>query len=200
MRHVVLIALIAAVGIGSPSSAHARPPQEIAGFALGKTIETCHGSLRMETEMPIRYHPYLNEVQIKSTGGFRSGLITFDQCANPGRIVRIKMKYADSSKPFFEKLLKIYKQRFGRDPEWRGDPFHIALAWKWSFSDDQGNNIGLILQHNLKDEDEKRGNAVKLILYNGVEEARACYESRQAGAPEPPEPVGPVDWDRLIPH
>ncbi len=184
---------------GTPQ-AQIQVPREIAGFVLGAKIESCEAHLQMETVMPLRYQPYLREVQIKAMGGFKTGLITFEQCAQPGRIVRIKMKYADSSKAFFQKLLKRYKSRFGSDPEWKGDPFHITLAWKWSFVDDQGNHIILILQHNIKDEEEKRGNSVKLTLFNALEEAKTCYKSQQTKASPSSTPQGPVDWDKLIPR
>ena len=200
MRKPTIFIFMAAICIWAPLSAQAQAPREIAGFILGSKIETCEADLQMGTAMPIRYRPYLREVQIKSMGGFKTGLITFDNCAQPGRILRIKMKYADSSKAFYQKLLKRYKARFGDDPEWRGDPFHITKAWKWSFSDDQGNRISMTLQHNLKDLEEKRGNSVKLTLFSGLEEAKACYASQRARAEAPSKPMTPVDWDRLIPR
>ena len=195
-----LLVLLVVICLGMPHGAYAQAPKEIAGFILGSKIEHCEADLQMKTVLPIRYQPYLREVQIKSMGGFKTGLITFDDCADPGRILRIKMKYADSSKAFYQKLLKRFKARFGNDPEWRGDPFHITKAWKWSFRDEQGNRISLTLQHNLKDTQEKRGNSVKLSLFNGIEEARACFESAQAKEEPEPTPASKVDWDRLIPR
>lgn len=200
MRKSLFLITAIIIAAGLPLSAQTRAPRDIAGIILGEQIETCRAHLQMDTVMPIRYRPYLREVQIKSMGGFKSGLITYENCSQPGRIVRIKMKYADSSKDFYLKLLKRYKARFGSDPEWRGDPFHITIAWKWSFTDDQGNRISMILQHNLKDQEEKHGNSVKLTLYNALEDARACYESGKAEPKVPAKPMDPIDWERLIPQ
>ena len=200
MRRSTFFVFMAMVAVGTPLCVQAQAPREIAGFILGDQIETCEAHLQMETAIPIRYQPYLREVQIKSMGGFKTGLITFENCVQPGRIVRIKMKYADGSKAFYQQLLKRYKARFGDDPEWRGDPFHISLAWKWSFADDQGNRISMTLQHNLKDREQKRGNAVKLTLHSALEEARGCFESGRARAKVPPQRMDPIDWNRLIPR
>ena len=49
-----------------------------------------------------------------------------------------------------DELLERYKVNLGKPDEWRGDPFNILIAWKWSFTDKDGNNISLILQHNAR--------------------------------------------------
>jgi hypothetical protein len=93
-------------------------------------------------------------------------LVTYGSSIEPSRIVRLKFKYADNSKRFFDELLKRYKANLGKPGEWRGGPFHIVIAWKWSFTDRDGNDISFILQHNTRDEEEKQGNAVKMTLWN----------------------------------
>jgi hypothetical protein len=116
------------------------------------------------------------------------------------------MKYADSSKKFYEALLKRFKKRFGEPLEWRGDPFHILIAWKWSFTDGKNNKISMILQHNTKDEEEKIGNAVKITVLNFLDQERACFEKNrpayreQESALKKKKTAGPVEWDRFIPH
>ena len=121
----------------------------------------------------------IEEVEIKFTQGFKSGLIAYGTCARPGNIVRIKLKYADSSKKFYKDLLKRFKKQFGEPDEYRGDPFHIVVAWKWSFVDQQNHRISLILQHNSMDEQEKKGNSVKLTNTNLMEEDLLCYKNKQ---------------------
>ncbi len=201
MKKLTTCILIIAL-LGLPAMASAGAPRGIAGIVLGETIDTCREDLQMETELPIRYKPYLKEVQIKATPGFKSGLVIYENCHAPGRIVRIKMKYADSSKSFYEALLKRFKQRFGSDMEWRGDPFHIVQAWKWRFIDDQGRQISLILQHNKMDEDQKKGNAIKLTYYDAMNQAEACYRTKHPmeTAYESKGSDGRVDWDALIPR
>ena len=91
-------------------------------------------------------------------------------------------------------------------PEWRGDPFHIVIAWKWSFVDDQNNRISLTLQHNTRDTEEKMGNAVKLSMTNLMEAERNCYEKKSAESDaktgkekQKTKKKGKVDWDLLVP-
>ncbi len=74
----------------------------------------------MDTALPVRYAENIEEVEIKFTRGFKSGLIAYGTCARPGNIVRIKLKYGDSSKQFYKDLLKRFKKRFGEPDEYRG--------------------------------------------------------------------------------
>ncbi len=165
--------------IGLAGMAQADAPNQIGGFVLDQDIKKFEDRVIMDTALPVRYAENFEEVEIKFTQGFKSGLITFGSCERPGHIVRIKLKYADSSKKFYNKLLKRFKQRFGEPNEYRGDPFKIVDAWKWSFANQQNQSISLILQHNTKDEAEKKGNAVKLTNSTLIEEDLLCYKRKQ---------------------
>jgi len=125
--------------------------------------------------MPIRDQQYLQIVEIGNLEGYKSGNIAFGNCARPGQIVRIKLKYEYSDKEFYNELLDQFKKKFGEPDEWRGDPFHVIVAWKWSFKDKDNNKISLILQYS-RDEDYKWGNSVKLTNNTLVEQERTCYE------------------------
>lgn len=102
--------------------------------------------------------------------------------------------------------MKRYKKRFGEPSEWRGDPFHIVIAWKWSFVDANNKTISLILQHNTKDEEEKIGNSVKLTIWDLINEEQRCAEQKSADMQkssrkkERGEKSKSIDWDRLIPQ
>jgi hypothetical protein len=174
------------VGIGMavlllfiPGITLAEAPHQVGGFVLDQNIKKFEDRVIMDTALPVRYAENIKEVEIKFTQGFKSGLIAYGTCARPGNIVRIKLKYADSSKQFYEDLLKQFKKRFGEPNEYQGDPFHIVVAWKWSFVDQQNHRISLILQHNSKDEEEKMGNAVKLTDTTLMEEDLLCYKNKQ---------------------
>ncbi|MEW6673656.1 MAG: hypothetical protein AB1427_18325 [Thermodesulfobacteriota bacterium] len=188
-----------------PALCPAQAPSQIGGFVLGGNVSEYKDRVKMETAMPIRYAEYLTEVETKGSDEFKSGLVSYGNCAAPGRIVRIKMKYADSTKKFYEALLKHYKDRFGEPLEWRGDPFHVMIAWKWSFTDSQNNQVSMILQHNTKDEEEKLGNAVKISLTNLLEQERMCFEKKYPSLrsedtrQQAEKKSGPVRWDRLLP-
>jgi len=162
-----------------PGMSRAEAPHEVGGFALNRNIQDYKEQVIMDTTLPVRYAENIEEVEIKITKGFKSGLIAYGTCATPGNIVRIKLKYEDSGKPFFEELLKRFKKRFGQPDEYRGDPFKVMIAWKWSFVDKQNHNISLILQHNSMDEEEKMGNAVKMTDNTLMEEDLLCYKNKQ---------------------
>lgn len=154
-----------------------KAPGKIAGFALGEQIASCAALVRMDTAMPLYDQPYLSVVETKDLEGYKSGSIAFGECANPGRIVRIKLKYEFSDRNFYNELLERFKQRFDEPDEWRGDPFHVIIAWKWSFRDRDNNKISLILQHS-RDEEYKWGNSVKLTNTTLIEKERSCYEKK----------------------
>lgn len=183
----------------------AQAPTEIAGFGLGKNISEYEEMVRMETMLPIRYAEFLKEVEIHNISGYKSGLITYGDCAVPGRILRIKLKYADSSRQFYNDLLDRYRKRFGKPDRWRGDPFHVLVAWKWSFTDKEGNRISMILQHNIEDTTRKLGNAVKLSVLNFEEEEIRCFEKKESEIrvheKEQGQKVGAEqNWDLFIPR
>ena len=163
----------------APGMTRAEAPHQVGGFALGQNIEEYKDRVIMDTALPVRYSENLEEVEIKFTQGFKSGLITYGTCAKPGQIVKIKLKYADSSKEFYQNLLKRYKKRFGDPDEYRGDSFGIVKAWKWSFVDKQNQRISLTLQHNSMDTEEKKGNAVKITNTTLIEEDGLCYKRKQ---------------------
>ena len=163
-----------------PGMTLAGAPNQVGGFVLDQDIKKFEDRVIMDTMLPVRYSENIHEVEIKFTRGFKSGLIAYGTCDQPGHIVRIKLKYADSSKKFYKDLLKRFKKRFGEPDEYRGDPFKIVDAWKWSFVDEQKNHrISLILQHNTKDEQEKMGNSVKLTNTTLMEKDLLCYKNKQ---------------------
>ena len=169
-----------------PHSVWAAAPHELAGFVLGGLMDEFKNQVEMDTALPIRYLESLKEVEAKEIKGYKTGLVTYGTCIEPSRIVRLKFKYADNSKNFFEELLERYKEKLGKPDEWRGDPFHIVIAWKWSFTDKDGNNISLILQHNTRDEEEKQGNAVKMTMWNLMLDEDRCFQQNHPETSVPP--------------
>jgi hypothetical protein len=189
-----------------PTIGSAEVPHGVGGFVLDHNIKEYEDRVIMETALPIRHMENIEEVEIKFTDGFKSGLIAYANCTRPGHIVRIKLKYADSSKDFFKQLLKRYKKKFGEPDEYRGDPFHIAIAWKWSFVDSKNNRISLTLQHNARSAEGKMGNAVKLTLTNLMEDDRLCFkkksDARERLRQRKWETVDPgiTGWDLFVPQ
>ena len=173
----------------------ASAPMEIGGFRLGASID--------EYDF-ISYRNFLKEVVVKDIDGFRKGIISYGTCARPGEIIKIKLKYLDTSESFFKELLKRYKKRFGAPDQYIGDSFGIVKAWQWEFTDKQGELIRLKLQHNLKNPDEAMGNTVKLEMPNRIREERKCFNRqcearmREGNCPMPTSKER--SWSKLIPR
>ena len=173
----ILVFAACAVFLGiAGSSLAGDAPSQVAVFKLNSNIADVKDYVIMETALPIRRMENIEEVEIKPIEGIKSGLIAYGTCAAPGHIVRIKLKYQESSKKFYESLLKRIKKKFGDPSEYRGDPFHILISWKWSFVDKEGKRISMTLQHNSMDTEEKMGNAIKLTNSSLIDEDRQCYK------------------------
>jgi hypothetical protein len=203
MRYRVLLAVAAAAAVWAGQAGAADAPRSIAGFTLGQPVADSADRVLMPTALPVRYMENLREVEIRPVDGFKSGLIAYGTCRQPETVVRIKLKYADGSRAFYDDLLKRYKARLGNPDEYRGDPFGVFVSWKWSFADANGDRVSLTLQHNQEDEDEKLGNAVKLTLVNRMEEDAQCArqqpDPRRALRMTEPPPRPSTEWDRLVP-
>ncbi len=158
------------------NSSLANTPTEIAGFVLNSDIAEYESVIKSETIQPIRFNEALSEAEIQNVPGFRSGYIAYGTCASPGKIVRVKLKYKNSSEKYYEELLETYEDRFGK-AEWLGDAFHVVSIWKWSF-EENGTQVDLYLQHNLGRIDEKLGNSVKMTMLNLVEDERDCFATK----------------------
>lgn len=169
---ITILAFFWVAGICLASEA----PHQVGVFVLNRDIADFKDYVIMESALPIRYMENIEEVEIKPIKSIKSGLIAYATCKAPGHIARIKLKYKDSSKKFFENLLKQVKKKYGEPDEYRGDPFHILIAWKWSFVDKDGNQISMTLQHNTLDPEEKEGNAIKLTMTNLIEKDQHCYK------------------------
>jgi hypothetical protein len=206
MRWLTAVLVLWILLSAAPLSA-GETPLEIAGFALGADIGGLAGRLQMDTVLPVRYQEYLEEVEIAPLPGFKSGLIAYGTCAAPGRIVRVKLKYIDASRAFYDALLARVERRFGKPSAYEGDPFHIVVEWKWSFVDAQGNRISLHLSHNNQDIEEKYGNAVKLTRMSAIEEERACHMRKHPREKQgkgyrrvPLTSMTQEDWQRFLPR
>lgn len=198
----LLILLLFGLAVLSPAAGFCAAPSGIAGFYLGKQLEAYESQVKYDTLFPLRHSKFINEIEINAPEGFKNGLLWVGNCAQPGKIMRIRLKYADSSKKFYNELLKRFKQKFGEPDEWQGDPFHIVIAWKWSFSDDKGNRISLVLQHNTRDEEESIGNTVKMTMWNLVEAERECYREKASTKSKKKKSAkkSPPPLDQLIPQ
>jgi hypothetical protein len=196
------IALALFVWLTLPAAGFCGAPHQLAGFVLGDPFSDYRDRVDLQTKMPLRHSKSIEAIEVQGVPGFKYGLVWVGTCLAPKRIVSIRMKYADSSKEFYDELFKRFQDRFGKPSEWRGDPFHIVISWKWSFIDEQKNRVSVILSHNKQDEDQSIGNTIKMTMWNLIEEERNCHHKR---SPEPNDASSdakkePLDWDLLIPR
>jgi hypothetical protein len=177
MKTVVLAFLLNVVA-ALPVAAYSAP-LEIAGLRLGTDIAAYADKTekgKAETDIT---RPYLKTEALKNLPGFRSGYVTYGDCASPGRVVRVKMNYEDDSKEFFDKILAELTKRYGQPKEWRGNPFGSLCVWKWSLRDPELGCISLILQYYLGDDDSfTKGNSIRLAATDLLRQDNACYNKK----------------------
>jgi hypothetical protein len=196
---------VAIIILAISGTSFAETPHQLGPFILGHDINEFADFVQMDTSLPIRYMESIREVEIKPLKGFKSGLIAYGTCTAPNRVVRIKLKYSDSTKAFYEKLKKRIENRFGKSNEYRGDPFHIVIGWKWSFTDTDNNTITLLLQHNTRDEEEKMGNSIRLTMTNLLISDWECHKNKapteqaDSNVSEPQE-LEQTGWDLFVPR
>jgi len=196
MKYSTTTLLFIATLLSFSSVSAIETPTEIGGFKLGDFI----------TDYPqIEYSDYLKEVVVNDWHGFRKGIISYGTCAYPGQIVKIRMKYQNSSKAFYHELLKKFKSRYGKPNEWKGDAFGVLYVWKWQFVDEHDRRVSMILQHNLQNDNENVGNMVKLSFPEMMNEERFCVinyfeKNKTAEEKETIKQRMKPDWDFMLPR
>lgn len=171
-------AVLASLLAASPCLAQSAP-LEIAGMRLGEDVKSNAQSLDdKKSEVDIN-RQYLTTTLIKPVAGYRSGYVTFGNCAVPGRIGRIKMNYEDDSREFYEKILSALKKRYGEPQQWRGNPFGTLRIWKWSLKDKTLGDVSLILQHYSGEDDSfTKGNSIRLAAPALLNQERDCWREK----------------------
>lgn len=188
--------LLLSVGVGH---AQRQVPKGIAGIMLGEHIEQAVDKVHKETAGVPWGLGHLTRVETAPLPGFRSGYVEYGNCAQPGRIVRIKLNYEDDSLRLFNTLLDALKKRYGQRPEWRGDAFGTLRVWKWSVPDGKGNSVSIILQNYQGDDDSySEGTSIRLGVRTWVDDEIACARKRAERVPARPAPTDgrarSLDW------
>ncbi len=196
MRHFIngLLFCLLFAGVAAAARTGQSVPMAVGGFRLGTPIDDYEFT---------SYRNFLKQVIIEDVPGFRKGAIYYGVCDQPGTIVKIKLKYYDSSKKFYRKLLRHFKKKYGEPDEFTGDTFGIVKAWKWHFTARDGNRVSLTLQHNLKNPDEVTGNMVKLSLPDRIEAERICFRkvcNLRSKERKEQNKNKAVDWKQLLPQ
>lgn len=191
MKKITLFFCLLVLVQSSVLAGEIRVPSRVGGFTLNTQIKDYGVS---------SHENYLKEVIFIDLEGFRKGFITYGTCNKPGEILRIKLKYRDRSYEFFEQLLEKYQESFGEKPKFTGGAFGNVKSWKWSFTNDQGQRVTLVLQHNLKDSDESVGNMLKLTLPDLMNAERTCFNKKHPQKSDKDATESETDWAKLIPQ
>jgi hypothetical protein len=183
--------------------AAAKMPKSLAGITLGEDLKSCQGMVQEDSKGVAEDYPYLNEVTIPpgKIPGVRLGKVAYGNCADPGKVVRIKLKLGRPDRDLFKELKKLYTQKWGDPGQYRGDPFQNVVAWKWSFKDGDA-KVSLILS-NSRDPEEGPGNRIKMTLTSMMAQERKCWQKKHPyrfGGKGGAEGKGRFDIMNLVPQ
>jgi len=150
-------------------------PMTLAGISLGKDVNTYSECCDMTLATPIPDAPFLSEVHLTPhfIPGIRGGSLTYGNCAKPGKLVRIKLKFNDRSQDLFERLLKRYKKVYGKPDSYEGDAFRNIIGWKWNFH--QGDERVSLLLMWSRDKEMRPGVSIKMSLTSMIDLEYQCF-------------------------
>ncbi|MDK2956024.1 MAG: hypothetical protein PWQ57_1520 [Desulfovibrionales bacterium] len=158
------------------TAAHAdfRLPKNVGDFVLGDDISNYTELVDMGSLTTPANHPYASQVKVKNIPGVKSGYVSFGDCAHPGRIFRIKLKYEDASDKLFHRIMAIYTNAYGMPESW-GDVEETFEGWKWSLKDDYGNEVNIILERYLRGEGVEPGVSLRAYIPSYRQAERECW-------------------------
>jgi hypothetical protein len=175
----------------SAVEAGAASPLTLAGIKIGQQSQEIASRLDKDTALPLWSQPYLTRVKLAPTRGYKSGYVSYGNCANPGRILRIKMKYQDGELKFAQELAQKLAVRFGKPVDFRGNSWGTASAYKWSIPLEKGASMSLILMHSISDDESyTKGNSIRIAVPKWIEQEKQCYD-KSASQAEDRAPFGP---------
>jgi hypothetical protein len=178
-------------------------PTTIAGITLGQPLLKFEAFIDRDTTLRMWDREYLSRVELKPMPGIKSGYISFANCENVGTVLRVKVKYKDSSLRFFQKIYDTLAKRYG-SPENRGNPFGTLKVWKWGLTSAQGHSISMILVHNDgKDETYSHGNTLRLTDRTLVVREQECMVKKRAkrlAGEREGKPDKKAGFQELLPH
>jgi len=201
-RLFVSLFVLAAVFSAVNAWCETKIPREVAGLILGSDVKDNAQRLDMSKAMPLWDMPYLTRANILPTKGFRGGYVLFGNCANPGKIVRIKLKYKDKNPGFFQKTGKTLTTRYGDPKPMISDQGGLYLGMAWKFGDHKTGVTALLLEHAAGDDAESsEGNAIRLTDNALLAQEQACYAAARKKEPEaqPAFPLFEINDEWLLP-
>ena len=153
-------------------------PLTLAGFTLGENVRDHASCCDLDLASINPDAPFLTEATLKAdfVPGVRGGSLTFANCQEKDRLVRIKVKFHDRSMALFEKLLEQYEKAFGEPDSYQGDSFRNVVAWQWNFSKG-GEKVSVLLMWS-RDKETRPGVSIKMTLDSLLDSEYACYKAK----------------------
>lgn len=174
-RHVVAVVLGVLLLAAAGQARAVEGPESLAGIRLGQTVESQAAKLVPAEAERVLHRPSLGVMPVAPQKGYRSGYVDYGLCAAKGRVVRIKMNYADDSLTFFNRILEALKKRYGEPKEWRGNAFGTLRTWKWSLKSPNGLAVSLILMHYVGEDGAfTDGNSIRIAATDLVRAEEVC--------------------------
>lgn len=169
--------------LAAPLARAGEVPSSLAGINLGDKAARHKARIRNADQRPVKNAPWVHRVAVAGDKFFSGGYVLVGTCAEPGRVIRIKMRYRDQGLDFFRAVAGDLLRSYGDPAEYKGDFEGRTMGNKWSFTDDRTRPVSLILQHTEgEDPEEGSGTSVKLTNWGMLEAERACWETRHGPA------------------
>lgn len=173
----IILCVLATVLLAAPCAFAAQGfPTSLAGFTLGADVEEYDDFCELDKAVPVSDAPFLSEALIEPDAlpGVRGGSLSFGNCGDKDKLVRIKLKFHDKNQKFFDKLHKKYEKAFGKPDRYLGDAFKNVIAWEWQFKNDKGEQIFLILMWS-RDKEIRPGVSIKMTHQSLMDAEYQCY-------------------------
>ncbi|WP_320009250.1 hypothetical protein [Maridesulfovibrio sp.] len=189
MKNTMLTAAVLVLLLTTNVMAASNAPESVAGITIGNNISTIKSIVEMNSATSPWQEEFIKRVALKDIEGYKGGYVVIGDCKRKDIILRMKLKYQDSSMEFFNKIYAKIEKRFGKPNDWRGNPFGTLKVWKWSLGDADG-NVSLILQHFSGDDDSiTKGNSIRLSRPSWIKDEMECWEKDHPEVYEKPIPA-----------
>ncbi|WP_415718495.1 hypothetical protein [Maridesulfovibrio sp.] len=189
MKNIILTAAVFVLLLTTNVMAASNAPESVAGITIGNNISTIKSIVEMNSATSPWQEEFIKRVALKDIEGYKGGYVVIGDCKRKDIILRMKLKYQDSSMEFFNKIYAKIEKRFGKPNDWRGNPFGTLKVWKWSLGDADG-NVSLILQHFSGDDDSiTKGNSIRLSRPSWIKDEMECWEKDHPAVHEKPIPA-----------
>jgi len=153
-------------------------PLTLGGFTLGQDIRKYTPCCDADLASPMPDAPFLTEVHLKPDflEGVRGGSLTYANCKEKDKLVRIKLKFHNRGQELFQNLLDQYKAAFGDPDSYQGDSFRNVIAWQWDFA--KGDQKVSVLLMWSRDKETRPGVSIKMTLESMLDAEYACFRER----------------------